>query len=55
MSDDDTENSSTGSSVTEAPSSSPQGGIMGQLDDYFGISKAGSSCLLYTSDAADDC
>ena len=43
MSDDDTENSSTGSSVTEAPSSSPQGGIMGQLDDYFGISKAGSS------------
>ncbi len=43
MSDDDTENSSTESSVTEAPSSSPQGGIMGQLDDYFGISKAGSS------------
>jgi len=43
MSDDDTENSSTESNVTEAPSSSPQGGIMGQLDDYFGISKAGSS------------
>ena len=43
MSDDDTENSSTESSVTDAPSISPQGGIMGQLDDYFGISKAGSS------------
>ena len=43
MSDDDTENSSTESSVTDAPSNSPQGGIMGQLDDYFGISKAGSS------------
>ena len=43
MSDDDTENSSTESNVTETPSSSPQGGIMGQLDDYFGISKAGSS------------
>ena len=36
MSDDDTENSNTGSSVTEAPSSSPQGGIMGQLDDDIG-------------------
>ena len=43
MSDDDTENNSTEEEVTEAPNSPSQSGIMGQLDDYFGISKAGSS------------
>ena len=43
MSDDATENNSTEEEVTEAPNSPSQSGIMGQLDDYFGISKAGSS------------
>ena len=43
MSDDDTENSNTESDMTEAPASTPSEGIMGQLDDYFGISKAGST------------
>ena len=43
MSDDDTENSGTENSVSEAPASTPSEGIMGQIDNYFGISKAGSS------------
>ena len=43
MSDDDTENNVTENSVSEAPASTPSEGIMGQIDDYFGISKAGSS------------
>ena len=42
MSDDDTENSGTENSVSEAPASTPNEGIMGQIDNYFGISKAGS-------------
>lgn len=43
MSDDDTENSGTESSASDAPESTPSEGIMGQIDNYFGISKAGSS------------
>ena len=43
MSDDDTENSGTENNVSEAPASTPSEGIMGQIDNYFGISKAGSS------------
>ena len=43
MSDDDTKNSGTESSVSDAPESTPSEGIMGQIDNYFGISKAGSS------------
>ena len=43
MSDDDTENSGTENKVSEAPASTPSEGIMGQIDNYFGISKAGSS------------
>ena len=43
MSDDDTENNSTEEEVTEAPPSNSDAGIMGQLDDFFGISKAGST------------
>ena len=43
MSDDDTENSGTENSVSEAPATTPSEGIMGQIDNYFGISKAGSS------------
>ncbi len=43
MSDDDTENSGTENNVSEAPASTPSEGIVGQIDNYFGISKAGSS------------
>ena len=43
MSDDDTENSGTENNVSEAPASTPSEGFMGQIDNYFGISKAGSS------------
>ncbi|MBJ35717.1 MAG: guanine permease [Euryarchaeota archaeon] len=43
MSDDDTENNSVEEEVTEAPATSSDEGIMGQLDDFFGISKAGST------------
>ena len=43
MSDDDTENSGTESSASDVPESTPSEGIMGQIDNYFGISKAGSS------------
>ena len=43
MSDDDTENNSVEDEVTETPATSSDEGIMGQLDDFFGISKAGST------------
>ena len=43
MSDDDTQNSDDGGSEMEAPVASSGNGFMGQIDDYFGISKAGSS------------
>jgi len=43
MSDDDKENSGTENNISEAPASTPNDGFMGQIDNYFGISKAGSS------------
>ena len=43
MSDDDTENDNTEEEVTEAPASTSDEGVMGQIDDFFSISKAGST------------
>ena len=43
MSDDDTQNGDDGGVEMEAPAATSGGGFMGQIDDYFGISKAGSS------------
>ena len=43
MSDDDIQNGDDGGAAMEAPATSSGGGFMSQIDDYFGISKAGSS------------